>query len=84
MAFFNCASETGAILDLVIFVAARHAEVISVTGTRVRSSFVGKHSVPIQRVPIFIVFIDKILPEALRASGMTAKYYGQTLIQTKP
>ena len=29
MAFFNCASETGAILDLVIFVAARHAEVIS-------------------------------------------------------
>ena len=29
MAFFNCASETGAILELVISVAAIHAEVIS-------------------------------------------------------
>ena len=29
MAFFNCASEMGAILDLVISIAAIHAEVIS-------------------------------------------------------
>jgi len=31
MAFFNCALETGAILDLVISFAAIHAEVISFT-----------------------------------------------------